>query len=96
MSMERFYARRLLEIAHKHLRHFRIARRFLYLGWEKVNANLIQKSTVNNEFFMPSTQDTGLFYIVNSEIGVCTCFMEYLVSLQTSGSCCNEVSYFHI
>jgi len=38
-----------------------------------VNANSIQKTTVNNEFFVPSTQITGFFYTVNSEIGVCTC-----------------------
>ncbi|GES91169.1 hypothetical protein GLOIN_2v1783668 [Rhizophagus clarus] len=58
--MERFYIRRLIAIASKHPGHLPIARRFLCPGWEKVNAN---SSTQNNE----------LFYIVNSEIGVCTC-----------------------
>jgi hypothetical protein len=32
MNMERFYARRLLGIAHKHLEHLKIAKRFLYPG----------------------------------------------------------------
>ena len=71
--MERFYTCRLLAIANKHPGHLRIAKRFLYSGWKKVNADFIQKSTVNNEFFVPSTQNSGLFYTVNSEIGVCTC-----------------------
>src|SRR2546430_2545754 len=37
MSMERFYARRLLGIAHKHSGHLRIARCFLCPGWEKID-----------------------------------------------------------
>src|SRR6266496_3431030 len=35
-NMERFYERRLLEIAHKHPGHLRIAKRFLCPGWEGV------------------------------------------------------------
>ena len=72
-SIERFYARRLLEIAHNYPGHLRIARRFLCPGWEKVNANSIQKTAVNNEFLVPSVQDIRISYIVNSEIGICTC-----------------------
>ena len=30
-------------------------------------------ATVENEFFMPSTQNASLFYIVNSEIDTYTC-----------------------
>ena len=73
MSMERFYARRLLGIAHNHPGHLKIARRFLCPGWERVNVNSIQRTTTSNEFLVSSTQDSGVFYIVNSEIGVCTC-----------------------
>ena len=71
--MERFYERQLLGIAHKHLGILSIAKRFLCPGWETVNANLIQKTDVENEYLVPSTKDAGLLYIVNSEIGVCSC-----------------------
>ncbi len=74
-SMERFYARQLLGITHNHPGHLRIARRFLCPGWEKVNANSIQKTAVNNEFLVPSVQDIRISYIVNSEIRICTCPM---------------------
>ena len=74
MNMERFYERRLLGIAHKHPGTLYIAKRFLCPGWENVNANTIQKTNVRNEFLVPSTREnTGLVYIVNSEIGVCSC-----------------------
>lgn len=73
MSMERFYARRLLGIAHKHPGHLRIARRFLCPGWEKVDANLIQKTNIDFEFIAPSASNSGIFYIVNTKIGACTC-----------------------
>jgi hypothetical protein len=34
--------------------------------------NAIQKSSVENEFFVPSAQSSNI-YVVNSEIGTCTC-----------------------
>lgn len=34
--------------------------------------NAIQKSSVKNKFFVPSAQSSNI-YIVNSEIGTCTC-----------------------
>ncbi|CAB5184998.1 unnamed protein product [Rhizophagus irregularis] len=34
--------------------------------------NAIQKSSVENEFFVPSAQNSNI-YVVNSEIGTCTC-----------------------
>ena len=71
--MERFYALRLLSIAHRHLGHLRTAKRFLCPGWDTINANAIQKSGVKNEFFVPSAQIPGRFYTVNSEICTCTC-----------------------
>ena len=73
-NMKRFYERRLLGFAHKHPGHLRISRRFLCPGWETVNTNSIQRTDVEYEFLVQSTrQDTGLVYIVNSEIGVCSC-----------------------
>jgi hypothetical protein len=71
-SMERFYMRRLLGVAHKHPGNLRIAKRFLCPGWDSVNANEIQKTSIEDEFLVPSTSNSS-FYIVNSEIGMCTC-----------------------
>ncbi|PKY19692.1 hypothetical protein RhiirB3_495423 [Rhizophagus irregularis] len=34
--------------------------------------NAIQKSSVENEFFVPSAQNSNI-YVVNSKIGTCTC-----------------------
>ena len=72
-NMERFYERRVLGIAHKHPGHLRIAKRFLCPGWETINMNEIRKTYVDNEFLVPSTKDANFDYIVNSEIGVCSC-----------------------
>jgi hypothetical protein len=71
--MERFYARRLLEVAHKHSGNLHIAKRFLCPGWETIDANSIQKTSVENEFLVQSTRDNDIFYIVNSAIGTCSC-----------------------
>ncbi|CAB4439790.1 unnamed protein product [Rhizophagus irregularis] len=71
-SMERFYKRRLLGVAHKHSGSLRIAKRFLCPGWETVNSNAIQKTGIENEFLVPSTKNTG-FYLVNSVLGTCSC-----------------------
>lgn len=71
--MERFYACRLLSIAHRHPGHLRIAKRFFCPGWDTVNMDTIQKSRVENEFFVASVQDANISYIVNTEIGTCTC-----------------------
>jgi hypothetical protein len=84
MSMERFYARRLLGIAHRHPGHLRIARRFLCPGWENVDANLIQRTNIDFEFLAPSKSNPGLFYIVNTAIGACTC------PVGTSGGPCKH------
>ena len=46
---------------------------FLCSGWEKINANLIQKTNVDFEFLVPSQSNPDLFYIVNTAIGACTC-----------------------
>ncbi|CAG8697421.1 17913_t:CDS:2, partial [Funneliformis caledonium] len=72
-TMERFYERRVLEIAHRHIGHLRIAKRFLCPNWKIINMNAIQKTCVDNEFLVPSTKDANTFYIINSEIGVCSC-----------------------
>lgn len=72
MNMERFYVLRLLSFAHRHPGHLRLAKRFLCPGWDTINMNAIQKSSVENEFFVPSAQSSNI-YVVNSEIGTCTC-----------------------
>ncbi len=83
--MERFYEHHLLRFANKHPDHLIIAKRFLYPGWENINANEIQRTNVTNEFLVPSTkQDTGLFYTVNSEIGICSC------TVRISGALCKH------
>ena len=72
-NMERFYALRLLSLAHRHTGHLRIAKRFLCPGWDTVNMDAIQKSSVEHEFYVKSVNNANLFYTVNSEIGTCTC-----------------------
>ena len=63
--------RRLLGVAHKHLGNLCIAKCFLCPSWDSINANAIQKTSIENEFLVPSTSNSN-FYIVNSEIGMCT------------------------
>ncbi|GES84086.1 hypothetical protein GLOIN_2v252347 [Rhizophagus clarus] len=63
----------LFEAAHKHPGHLRIAKHFLCPGWKGVDTNFINKTGVRNEFSVQSTRKDDLFYIVNSEIGTCTC-----------------------
>jgi len=70
--MERFYIRRLLGIAHRYPRHT-IAKRFFCPGWETVDGNSIQQTTIENEYLVPSTGELDLFYVVNSAIGTCSC-----------------------
>ena len=73
-NMERFYERRILGFANRHPGHLQIAKRFLCPGWDKVNANEIRETNVTNEFLVPSTQqNSNLFYVVNNEIGTCSC-----------------------
>jgi len=71
-NMERFYLRRLLRIAHNHPRHT-IAKRFFCPGWKMIDENSIQKTTIKDEYLVPSTKESGFFYIVNSAIGTCSC-----------------------
>ncbi|CAG8727706.1 16494_t:CDS:2, partial [Gigaspora margarita] len=52
-SMEHYYERRLLGIAHFHPGHIRIAKRFLCPGWEAIDAENIQQSEINIEFLVP-------------------------------------------
>ncbi|PKK61501.1 hypothetical protein RhiirC2_718369 [Rhizophagus irregularis] len=70
--MERFYVLRLLSFAHRCPGYLRLAKHFLCHGWDTINMDLIQKSNVENEFFVPSAQNAN-FYVVNSEIGTCSC-----------------------
>lgn len=75
-SMEHFYERRLLGIAHSHPGHLEIAKRFLCRGWDEINATEIQQTDVENEYLVPSQKrGTDLFYLVNTEICTCTCFV---------------------
>ena len=71
--MERFYERRLLGFANRHPSSLQIAKRFLCPGWDKVDASSIQKTNIKYEYSVPSTQNTGIFYTVNSEIRTCSC-----------------------
>src|SRR6266496_4634318 len=71
-NMERFYKLRLLGIAHKRPGHI-IAKRFFCPGWKMIDENSIQKTTIKDEYLVPSTKESGFFYIVNSAIGTCSC-----------------------
>ena len=74
LNMERFYERRLLSFAHRRPDHlYQTSKRFLCPGWDTVNMDVIQKGNAENEFFVESVKNAGLLYIVNSEIGTCTC-----------------------
>jgi hypothetical protein len=72
-NIERFYLRCLLSFAHKHFDNLHITKHFLYPEWEIVNADLIQKTNVDCKFLVASTKNNSFFYIVNSEIRVCSC-----------------------
>lgn len=72
-NMENFYRRRLLSFAHRRSDYFQVTKRFMCPGWETVDVNFIQQTSVENEFSVLSTSQYNLFYIVNSEIGTCTC-----------------------
>ncbi|GES89782.1 hypothetical protein GLOIN_2v1883854 [Rhizophagus clarus] len=73
-NMERFYQCRILGFANKHPGHLQIANQFLCPGWESVCQNGILETNVMNEFLVQSTsQDSGTFYVVNSEFGTCSC-----------------------
>ncbi|PKK70015.1 hypothetical protein RhiirC2_780223 [Rhizophagus irregularis] len=84
INIKRFYERRLLRVAHKYPGTLCIAKRFLYPGWEKVDANSIQKTNVANEFLVPNTKNNGLIYVINNEIGVYTC------PIRMSGALCKH------
>ncbi|SRR6266498_5143110 len=71
--MERFYTCYLLRFANRHPDHLQIAKRFLCPKWEMINSNDIQKTNIKNEFLVPSTKNNSVLYIVNSEIGMCSC-----------------------
>jgi len=52
----------------------KIAKRFLYPGWETIDKDSIQSTTVENEYLVPSIKkESDLVYIVNSAIGICSC-----------------------
>ncbi|CAG8753644.1 28458_t:CDS:2, partial [Dentiscutata erythropus] len=61
---------------------------------ETVDANLIQKTEVENEFLVLNTRQNGLFYTVNTAIGTCTC------SIGINGAPCKHqgavATKFHI
>ena len=71
-NMDRFYKLRLLGIAHKHP-GYTIAKRFFCPGWETVDGNSIQQTTIENEYLVPSTKESGVFYVVNSAVGTYSC-----------------------
>ena len=69
--MERFYERKLLAIANKQLNN--ISKRFFCPGWESVNQNKIVFTGVEHMYHVQSTANMDTFYIVDSNIGICTC-----------------------
>ena len=71
-NMEKLYKRRLFGITHKHPGQI-ITKRFFCPGWETVDENSIQQTTVENEYLVPSTIEPARFYIVNSAMGTCSC-----------------------
>ncbi|CAG8773372.1 37186_t:CDS:2 [Gigaspora margarita] len=94
-SMERFYEKRLLRIANMYPGVLRIAKHFFCPGWEMIDPNSIQKTNMENEYLVPSTKENnGTNYIVNSEIGVCSC------SIGMSSALCKHqgavVAKFHV
>jgi len=64
----------LFGFAHGHSNHMKVAKRFLCLGWDTVDKDSIQSTTVDNEYLVPSVnKDSGLIYIVNNTIRICSC-----------------------
>lgn len=59
-NMERFYALRLLSLAHRYTEYLRIAKRFLYPGRDTVNMDAIQKSSVEHKFYVKSVNNANL------------------------------------
>ena len=70
-NMERFYERKLLAIANKQLNN--ISKRFFCPEWESVNQNAIVSTGVEHMYYVQSTANVDTFYIVDSNIGICTC-----------------------
>src|SRR6266498_4242342 len=72
LNMKRFYMRRLLSFAYRHLETYQIAKCFLYPEWENVDIDNIKKSNVKNEYFVTSIQDNNIIYIINYKIRICS------------------------
>ncbi|CAB4431809.1 unnamed protein product [Rhizophagus irregularis] len=70
-NMERFYERKLLAIANKQLNS--ISKRFFCPGWESVDQNKIVSANIEHMYYVQSTSKSDTFYIVDSNIGICTC-----------------------
>ncbi|CAB5367359.1 unnamed protein product [Rhizophagus irregularis] len=70
-NMERFYERKLLAIANKQLNS--ISKRFFCPGWESVDQNKIVSANIEHMYYVQSTSKSDIFYIVDSNIGICTC-----------------------
>ncbi len=71
--MKRFYECHLLAFANKHSCYLQIMKHFLYPDWKTVNENGIQKTNIVNEYLVLSMkQNSGLFYVVNSEYEICS------------------------
>ncbi|POG58479.1 hypothetical protein GLOIN_2v1488561 [Rhizophagus irregularis DAOM 181602=DAOM 197198] len=70
-NMERFYERKLLAIANKQLNS--ISKRFFCPRWESVDQNKIVSANIEHMYYVQSTSKSDIFYIVDSNIGICTC-----------------------
>ena len=70
-NMKRFYERKLLAIANNQLNN--ISKRFFCPGWESVDQNKIVSTGIEHMYYVQSTVKLDTFYIVDSNIGICTC-----------------------
>ncbi len=61
--MERFYVFQLLSFIYKYVGYLRIAKYFLYSGWNIININVIQESSLKNEYYMKSIQNANIFIL---------------------------------
>ncbi|CAB5379773.1 unnamed protein product [Rhizophagus irregularis] len=68
-NMEMFYSLQLLNFAHRCPGYLRIAKRFLYPGWDTVNMDSIKKHSIENEFFVESyaAEDSSFYALLHAE-----------------------------
>ncbi|CAG8477470.1 14558_t:CDS:2 [Gigaspora margarita] len=73
-NLEHFYERRLLAISNQHPGRMHITKRFLIYKQEEINFEGIRRREDGITFNVPSASKTGVMYIVDPTIGICSCF----------------------